>query len=129
MKKVTELKDGMKVLIPFQVRENRENENYPFRCVNRHLQLSFAKDCTYWDDEPPIEIYEREEIPLLTPVEMEVSDTGVKWAKTKVVCKIGNLYMDILGVAWQHARPIQKTVTLEIPESELTDELRKYLKG
>ena len=132
MKKVTELKDGMKVLIPFDVRENHENEKYPFILRNDSafgLELSFDEQCHYWIGNPPLEMYEQEEIPTRTPVEMEVSDTGVKWAKTKVVCKIGNLYMDILGVAWQHARPIQKTVTLEIPESELTDELRKYLKG
>lgn len=128
MKEVTELKDGMKVWIPFEVRTRKTNVDFPFHLFNVGVYLNTTKDCRFNIGDPPIEIYEQEEIPLLTPVGMEVSDTGVKWAKTKVVCKIGNLYMDILGVAWQHARPIQKTVTLEIPESELTDELRKYLK-
>lgn len=132
MKKVTELKDGMKVLIPFDVRENHENEKYPFILRNDsafNLELSFDEQCHYWIGNPPLEIYEQEEIPTLTTVEMEVSDDRVVWLKRNVICKIGKFYKDILGNDWLYARPIQKTVTLEIPESELTDELRKYLKG
>lgn len=132
MKKVTELKDGMKVLIPFDVRENHENEKYPFILRNDSafgLELRFDEQCHYWIGNPPLEMYEQEEIPTLTPVEMEVSHDGIQWTRMNVIGKIGDKYVDVVGSHWLHARPIQKKVTLEIPESELTDELRKYLKG
>ena len=131
MKEVTELKDGMKVLIPFEVRENHENKKYPFILRNNSafgLELRFDKQCHYWIGNPPLEMYEHEEIPALTPVEMEVSDDRESWVKKEVIGKIGDSYVDSFGAYWLHARPIKKTVTLEIPESELTDELRKYLK-
>ena len=130
MKKVTELRDGMKVWIPFEVNENHENEKYPFILRNDSafgIELRFDKQCHYWIGDPPLEMYEQEEVPNLTPVEMEVSQNGAHWCKERVIGKINDEYLDF-GNVWKYARPIQKTVTLEIPESELTEELRKYLK-
>ena len=133
MKKVTELKDGMKVWIPFDVRENHENEKYPFILRNDSafgLELRFDKQCHYWIGNPPLEMYEQvqEVIPELIAVKMEVSRVGEAWGKAYIIGKIGDVYIDICGVKWDHVRPIQKKVTLEIPEELLTEELRKYLK-
>lgn len=132
MKKVTELKDGMKVLIPFDVRENHENEKYPFILRNDSafgLELRFDKQCHYWIGNPPLEMYEQEEVPTLTPVEMEVSDNGRNWVKKDVFGKIHDVYVTEILACFNFVRPIQKKVTLEIPEELLTEELRKYLKG
>lgn len=128
MKKVTELKDGMKVWIPFEVDKLEVSNNYPFRCSNSGANLIVTKDCRLWLTENPLEMYEQELVPTLTPVEMEVSSNGETWIKKNVIGKIGNCHIDSFGYRWLYARPIKKTVTLEIPESELTEELRKYLK-
>ena len=133
MKKVTELKDGMKVLIPFNVRENHENEKYPFILRNDSafgLELRFDKQCHYWIGNPPLEMYEQvqEEIPELIAKKMEVSRVTESWQEAYIIGKIGDVYIDICGASWNYVRPIQKKVTLEIPEELLTDELRKYLK-
>lgn len=132
MKKVTELKDGMKVLIPFNVRENHENEKYPFILRNDSafgLELRFDKQCHYWIGNPPLEMYEQEEIPELIAKKMEVSRGGEDWKEVNIIGKKGDAYIDNYGYRWYHVRPIQKKVTLEIPEELLSDELRKYLKG
>lgn len=129
MKKVKELKNGMKVLIPFEAKEIEENEFFSFQLFNKTIKLTFTKDCRYLPWKFPMEVYEHEEIPTLTRVEMEVSDDGANWTRINIIGKIGDHYVDVVSNHWRHARPIQKTVTLEIPESELTDELRKYLKS
>lgn len=129
MKKVTELKDGMKVWIPFEVDKLEVASHYPFICSNSGANLIVTKDCRLCLTENPIEMYEQELVPTLTPVEMEVSLNGINWTRMNVIGKIGdNKYLAVVGNYWRYARPIRKTVTLEIPESELTDELRKYLK-
>ena len=128
MKKVTELKDGMKVWIPFEVREQKGVESYPFIFINEGLELLLTKDCRYLPSKKPIEMYEQEEVPNLTPVEMEVSDDGVEWYRANVIGKQNDIYLTDDLDCFNYARPIQKTVTLEIPEELLTEELRKYLK-
>ena len=133
MKKVTELKDGMKVLIPFDVSENHENEKYPFILRNDSafgIELRFDKQCHYWIGDPPLEMYEQvqEEIPELIDKKMEVSRGGEDWKEVNIIGKKGDAYIDNYGYRWYHVRPIQKKVTLEIPEELLSDELRKYLK-
>lgn len=127
MKEVTELKDGMKVWIPFDVKEVKSTL-YTFILKNVGFNFTCPKNGEMLLNKKPLEMYEQEEIPALTPVEMEVSDDEESWVKKDVVGKIGDSYVDSFGAYWLHARPIKKTVTLEIPESELTDELRKYLK-
>lgn len=127
MKEVTELKDGMKVWIPFDVKEVKSTL-YAFILKNVGLEFTCTKNGEMLLNKEPLEMYEQEEIPALTPVEMEVSDDEESWVKKDVIGKIGDYYVDRFALLWEHARPIKKTVTLEIPESELTDELRKYLK-
>ena len=129
MKKVTELKDGMKVWIPFEVDKLEVASHYPFRCSNNGANLIVTKDCRLWLTENPIEIYEQEEVPELIAVKMEVSRGGEDWKEVVIIGKKGAAYIDNYGYRWYHVRPIQKKVTLEIPEELLTDELRKYLKG
>lgn len=129
MKNVTELKDGMKVWIPFEVEEVKGiDTNYSFRCVNDSVVLLLTKDCKNLTNEPPLEMYEQEEMPTLTPVEMEVSYDNTTWEIKNIIGKFKERYMDETGCLYNYGRIIQKKVTLEIPESELTDELRKYLK-
>lgn len=130
MKKVTELKDGMKVWIPYKVKLTG-GKTYPFVLENKNIGHSFTttEDFKRFIDDLPFEIYEQEEVPNLTPVKMEASDDGVEWYRANVIGKLENHYLTTSYDRWNFARPIQKTVTLEMPESELTDELRKYLKG
>jgi len=127
MKKVTELKDGMKVWIPFEVTSTGGIE-YPFELENVGYNFIVTKNFRDLPLKKPIEMYEQEEVPNLTPVKMEVSDDGVEWYRANVIGKLENHYLTTSCDRWKFARPVQKTVTLEIPESELTEELRKYLK-
>lgn len=132
MKKVTELKDGMKVWIPFDVIELTGDLHYPFRLKNNvGHQFTCTKNGTVLFNEfneEPVEMYEQEEVPTLTPVEMEVSDNGRNWVKKDVFGKIHDVYVTEIWACFNFVRPIQKKVTLEIPEELLSDELRKYLK-
>lgn len=129
MKKVTELKDGMKVWIPFEVEELKgENICFPFNLVNAGHSFRTQEDLKFLSDRPPLEMYEQELVPNLTPVEMEVSDDKVEWYRANVIGKQNDIYLTDDLDCFNYARPIKKTVTLEIPESELTEELRKYLK-
>lgn len=128
MKKVTELKDGMKVWIPFEVKTRGQNEPYPFQLINEGCTFTATKDCRDVPSKKPIEMYEQEEVPNLTPVVMEVSDDGVEWYRANIIGKLENHYLTTSFDRWNLARSIQKTVTLEIPEELLTEELRKYLK-
>lgn len=132
MKKVTELKDGMKVWIPFEVKELTGDLHYPFRLKNNvGHQFTCTKNGTVLFNEfneEPIEMYVQEEIPELIAKKMEVSRGGESWKEAYIIGKIGDVYIDICGASWNYVRPIQKKVTLEIPEELLTDELRKYLK-
>lgn len=129
MKKVKELRDGMKILIPFKVIESKViGTDYPFKCVNDSVALFLTKDCKNSKNDLSLEIYEQEEILTLTPIEMEVSHNGVMWAKTIVFGKVENSYLSKDFGMCKYARPIKKMITLEIPEELLTEELRKYLK-
>lgn len=126
MKKVTELKDGMKVWIPFEVSELRQGLHYDFKVKNVGLDFTCTKNGLLNKD--PLEMYEQEEIPELIAKKMEVSRGGEDWKEVNIIGKKGDAYIDNYGYRWYHVRPIQKKVTLEIPEELLTDELRKYLK-
>ena len=134
MKKVTELKDGMKVWIPFDVIELTGDLHYPFRLKNNvGHQFTCTKNGTVLFNEfneEPVEMYEQvqEEIPELIAKKMEVSRGGEDWKEVNIIGKKGDAYIDNYGYRWYHVRPIQKKVTLEIPEELLSDELRKYLK-
>lgn len=130
MKKVTELKDGMKVWIPFDVDKLEVASNYLFKCSNNGANLLVTNDCRLWLTENPLEMYEQvqEEIPELIAKKMEVSRGGEYWKEVNIIGKKGGAYIDNYGYRWYHVRPIQKKVTLEIPEELLSDELRKYLK-
>lgn len=128
MKKVTELKDGMKVWIPFEVTDLIQGLHYPFRLKNVGYEFTCTKKGELFLDKEPLEMYGQEEIPELTPVKMEVSDSGEDWQEVNIIGKMRDAYIDNYFASWNYARPIQKKVTLEIPEELLTDELRKYLK-
>jgi len=130
MKKVTELKDGMKVWVPFDVSELTGDLIYPFRLKNVGYEFNCTKKCELFLNKEPIEMYEQvqEEIPELIDKKMEASRGGEDWKEVNIIGKKGDAYIDNYGYRWYHVRPIQKKVTLEIPEELLSDELRKYLK-
>lgn len=128
MKKVTELKDGMKVWIPYQVIKSSQDLRYPFTLKNVGHGFTCTKNGEVFLGLDLLEMYEQEEFPTLTPVEMEVSDNGRNWVKKDVFGKIHDVYVTEIWACFNFVRPIQKKVTLEIPEELLTDELRKYLK-
>lgn len=128
MKKVTELKDGMKVWIPFEVTDLIQGLHYPFRLKNVGYEFTCTKKGELSLNKEPLEMYEQEEIPELIAIKMEVSRVTESWKEAYIIGKIGDVYIDICGASWNYVRPIQKKVTLEIPEELLTDELRKYLK-
>jgi len=128
MKKVTELRDGMKVWIPYQVIKSSQDLRYPFTLKNVGHGFTCTKNGEVFLGLDLLEMYEQEEVPTLTPVEMEVSDNGVEWYRVNVIGKLNDIYITDDLDCFNFARSIQKKVTLEIPESELTEELRKYLK-
>lgn len=131
MKKVTELKDGMKVWIPYQVIKSSQDLRYPFTLKNVGHGFTCTKNGEVFLGLDLLEMYEQvqEEIPELIAKKMEVSRVTESWQEAYIIGKIGDVYIDICGASWNYVRPIQKKVTLEIPEELLTDELRKYLKG
>ena len=128
MKKVTELKDGMKVWIPFDVRELGQILHFTCKLKNVVFDFTCKKNGKWLLNKEPLEMYEQEEIPELIAIKMEVSRVTESWKEAYIIGKIGDVYIDICGASWNYVRPIQKKVTLEIPEELLTDELRKYLK-